>query len=101
MKRFVSKKSENMLRSLMVDTREMIISQGNADWAWSNTYLSEDETENVVRDMLRLLESKTRDVEIKKRLNIITSEKAELETSVIKIVCKRLENRMATYREAI
>ena len=101
MKRFVSKKSENMLRSLMVDTREMIISQGNANWSWSNTYLREDETENAVRDMLRLLESKAADIANYRRFNIITSEKAELETSVIKIVRKRLENRMATYRETI
>jgi len=101
MTRLVSKKSEKMLETLISQTRDMILSNGNADWKWHNSYLSETETLNTIHDMISLLKSKTRFLETDKKLNIITPEKAELEASVLKIVRKRLEERIAVYMEAV
>jgi len=98
MKRLVSKKSEEMFKDLMYETKERIKSEGNAEWKWANTPIL-DENRSNLRDMLRLVKSKAKHLENDLKFNIISIEKAELELNALNIVHKHLDERYAVMRE--
>jgi len=99
MKRLVSKKAERMLCALIFETKENIKFIGNDDWGWENTPVDECENESLLKDMLRSVENKIGHIEIDKKLNIISAEKAEINSKAFEIVRKHLNRRLLTYKE--
>jgi len=99
MKRPVTKKAERMLFNLIFETKENIKFVGNADWTWANNPIDERENESLLKDMLRLAESKIEYIERDKKLNIISAEKAEINSMAMEIVREHINRRLLTYKE--
>jgi len=95
--KLASKKSQKLLDNLLTETRLMIKRHGNADWKWANTPVEESETRSLIRDMLRLIESKVRYFETDKKF--MSVEKAEIVEAAIKIVHNHILDRLATYAD--